>query len=341
MIRLLLLCLGLPTLVAADPLPRPIVSEILTADSLAARHFTGVIAAEHQTSLAFQTAGRIARLDLSIGDRVAKGQTLAELDRITLDEDVAAAKAALSAAEAALTLAEASLTRTEALAAKGVAPDVSREAAQEARDQAQAQAEKARADLRRAEDAARFGSLIAPEAGVVLAIAVQPGTVVSAVTPVLTLALGPEREAILDLPADLLPLLAPDQPFTLTSRIPEAAPLTGHLRLVEPVADATVRARRIRVSLPEAPDFWRIGALVRAEMARSGPPVITLPPEAILKDPPRVWVVGRERKVHATPVTLGALIGLRQAVEGLQPGQEVVLRGIHSLTEGQIVGDRE
>ncbi len=334
-----LLFLLLATPVFAET-PRPVVTEIISPDAIRARSFTGVIEAEHQSALAFQTAGRIARLDLSVGDLVTKGQVLATLDQVTLSEDVDAATAALASARAAADLAAASFDRTTELNSRGVASTQALDAARQARDTAAAQAAAADANLRRAKDAEGFGTLTAPEDGVVLAIAVKPGTVVAAGTPVVTLALGPGREAVLDLPADYLSLLSEGSAFTLFSRVTGAAPLTGHLRLIEPVADTATRSRRIRVTLPQAPDLWRIGALVRAELAADAAPVITLPLSAIADG--KVWVVEAGRKTHQLPVTLGATLGDRVVVtEGLAEGQEVVVKGVHSLVEGQEVGARE
>ncbi len=85
---------GVPLPALAQDAPRPIVSEIVTADPTRQRSFTGVIAAETSTVPAFQTAGRLATLPVSAGDRVTKGQVLATLDQITLAEDVDAAEVA-------------------------------------------------------------------------------------------------------------------------------------------------------------------------------------------------------------------------------------------------------
>ncbi|NBZ86523.1 efflux RND transporter periplasmic adaptor subunit [Stagnihabitans tardus] len=318
---------------------RPVVTEIVSADAVQVRLFTGVIEAEHQSALAFQTAGRVASLNLTVGDRVTRGQVLATLDQVTLSEDAEAARAALSSAQAGAELAQASFDRVTELNARGVASTQVLDAARQARDTATAQAEAAAANLRRALDAEGFGALTAPEDGVVLSIAVKPGTVVSAGTPVVTLALGSGREAVLDLPADYLPLIGLDSPFRLYSRVTGAEPLTGHLRLIEPVADTATRSRRIHVTLPQAPDLWRIGALVRAELVTDAAPVITLPREAVTGG--KVWVVTADRKASLVPVTLGATLGARIVVtQGLSEGQEVVVKGVNSLTEGQELGER-
>lgn len=333
---------SLPALADTAP-PRPVVSEIVAPDQLPVRSFTGVIEAEKEAQLAFQTAGRVADLPVSTGDSLARGAVLATLDQVTLQEDVDAARAGVSSAEASAKAAADNLARVSELASRGVASQQVLDTAQQASDSAAAQARVAQADLARAQNALGFGTLHAPTEGVVLQIAVQTGTVVGAGTPVLTMALGPAREAVLDVPADYLSLLAPGRTFSVTSRVRGAAPIAGTLRLVEPVADATTRSRRIRVSLPGATAAWKIGALVRAALSDDAAPVLTLPQSAIAGDTgaPSVWVVAEGRKAHAVPVTLGPALGQRVVISsGIAVGDEVIVRGVHSLHEGQALGGR-
>ena len=68
---------------------------------------------------------------------------------------------------------------------------------------------------------------------------------------------------------------------------------------------------------------------------------IVLPASAVL-DPPAVWVVDRTTNtVSIRPVTLKGAAGDFSIVSsGLSNGDEVVIKGIHSLEEGQAVGPR-
>jgi RND family efflux transporter MFP subunit len=340
-LAILFLLLPLPAL--AEDAPRPIVSEIVTADPTRQRSFTGVIAAETSTVLAFQTAGRIATLPASAGDRVTKGQVLATLDQITLAEDVDAASAALNSARTAADVAAQGLARAQELSRRGVATTAALQNAQQGSDAAAAQVRSAAAGLARARDASGYGTLTAPTDGVVLSTAAQAGAVVSSGTAVLTLASLSGREAWLDVPAEFLSLLAPGQAFIIRARAPNAPPLTGTLRLIEPVADASTRSRRIRVTLPKAPEIYRIGSLISAELAATPEPVMTLPTAALTgtATAPMVWTISPDRKAHEVAVTLGVRLGDRVIVtSGLKTGDEVAIKGVHSLTEGQVLGER-
>ncbi|MEZ4618492.1 MAG: efflux RND transporter periplasmic adaptor subunit [Caldilineaceae bacterium] len=66
--------------------------------------YNGEIAAEHQVVIVAETAGMILALDLDVGDRVAEGQMVAQLDTTLLEAQKAQALAGLAAAQAQLDL---------------------------------------------------------------------------------------------------------------------------------------------------------------------------------------------------------------------------------------------
>lgn len=328
---------------AAATTPRPVVSEIVTGAALEARGFPGVIAAEVETTLGFQTSGRIESRPVKLGDTVTRGQVLATLDQITLAEDVEAAKAALRAAAAKADFAGQSLARAEELHARGVAPVATLEQVQAKTAAARAQLEAARADLARARDAARFGTLTAPSGGVVSLVLAEPGTVVTPGTPVLRLATEAGREAVIDVPEEVLAMLPAQARFRIEPRGEGGQAVAGTLRLIEPVAGASTRAHRLRIALSAEGARMRLGTLVTARLDHPGEPLLSLPREAVFDraGQPMVWRIGAERRAGAVPVELGATIGTRVVIAaGLSEGDEVVTRGIGSLEEGQQLGER-
>ncbi|MBT9384970.1 efflux RND transporter periplasmic adaptor subunit [Pseudooceanicola sp. CBS1P-1] len=327
--------------------PRPVISEIVTADPTRERAFPGEVEAAHETDLAFQTVGRIATLPVQVGDRVQKGQVLATLDRVTLQQDVDAAQAALSSAQAQADYARTSWERTQSLKARNIASQSDLESARASYDSAAASVTSAQADLDSAQDALDYATLTAPSDGIILTRPVEVGTVVASGTTVLTLADLTGREAVIDVPAEFLSVLPPDAVFTLRRQEGDAETARATLRLVEPVADDRLRGRTLRLRIAEGPGLpaFRIGSLVRATYAVTGEEVITLPKSAIAGTPdaPSVWrVTPGSRAVQAVTVTLGAPLGTRVEIRsGIAVGDEVVTRGAGSLKAGQIVGARE
>ncbi|WP_376871921.1 efflux RND transporter periplasmic adaptor subunit [Albirhodobacter sp. R86504] len=358
--------------------PRPVVTEFVREATRDIRAFPGLIAAQTETSLAFQTAGRLASRPVSVGDRVSRGATLATLDQVTLTQDVAAAEAAVRAAQATAELAEQSLARVQALSERGVAAANQLEAAQAQNESSAAQVLAAQADLVKARDAAKFAVLRAPIAGIVTATPVEPGVMISAGSTVMTLAAEAGREAVIDLPSEMLPLLSAGTEFTLQRRAethnPSPEAVSGHLRLIEPLADAGTRTRRIRVSLDEVADGMRLGSLVMAQVDSAAFAGLTVPRSAILEGRvevegvagPMVWRVRKDkREAEAVAVDLGdtfdmpltvldpaAVTGAQGAsrqngmddrvivYDGLMEGDEILTRGVHSVRAGMALGAR-
>lgn len=325
--------------------PRPVVTEILEDRGEAARWIPGVVASRTQVVMAFQSLGRMITREADLGDRVAQGAVLAELATEDLEDTTRAARAAAEAAGVQLQTARATLERTTALNARNVASAAQLEQAQRAAAAAEAAEAQARSELVRAEDAQGFARIVAPFDGVISAVYEAPGAVVSAGAPILQLSADDRREAVIDLPETALAGLPEDAIFTVWQRTDAAAAVPARLDRIEPLADAATRTRRLYLTLPSDAPF-RLGALLRARLGAPGDPVLTVPPEALFlrEDRAHVWCVIRndgQAHVTARPVTTGPDFRDRLVVtEGLSAGDEVIIRGVNSLAEGQAVGRR-
>lgn len=341
----LMLGLALPA-VAQTADPRPVISEVVQPDASLGRSFTGTVVARTEITLAFQTLGRIAARLVDTGDRVRTGQVLARLDPMSLDEDVTAAEAALAISEAQRVTATNALERAKQLETRGVASLERLEAAERTLAAATAAVDSATADLARARDARGYSDLLAPIDGVVTATDFDAGAVVSAGTPVMTLAGTGEHDAVIDLPEGFLAVLTIGDAFEVSLRGSGGPAISGTLRLVEPVADTSSRTRRVHLALTDPPPDYRIGSLVQARPLKlDGVTPFTLPASAILATDAgsQVWRVDpASRAVSLVPVTLDPRpAGDRViVVSGLSPGDEIVTRGVHSLEEGRVVGQR-
>ncbi|WP_339113000.1 efflux RND transporter periplasmic adaptor subunit [Thioclava sp. GXIMD2076] len=323
---------------AADP-PRPVITEIIGEVTPGRRVFSGMVEARYETSLAFRTGGRIARLHVEAGDRVEKGAVIAELDQITLEQDLREARASTSQAQAALDYAQASFDRAATLRQRGVIAQSEFETAQASLASAKADLESARAQERQSAQAASYGKLTAPSDGIILSRSVEPGTLVSAGTEVVSFARGDAREAVIDLPRALAASLPADQGFLINHHADDIAPIRAKLRLIEPVTNSSLDTMRAHLTLEAPAPDYRIGSLVSARLDNGAAELLSLP-EAALMDGPSVWIVsGDPRKVHRQSVSTGARLGNRITItEGLKSGDEVVLRGREVLTEGETVG---
>lgn len=323
--------------------PHPIVSEVVADTDAYARSVPGVIAARTEVALGFQTLGRMVLRPVDIGDVVAAGDVLAELNPDDLQADVRAAEAAAQATRVQLETARSTADRTRRLSIRNVASTAQLEAAEQGLASAQAAADQAASQLVRAQDAAGFARMTAPFDGIVSQVFKNPGAVVSAGEPVLRLSGNDEREAVIDLPEAALASVPAGAGFIVFSDAGATDGVPATVRQIDPLADAATRTRRVHLKLSR-PDAFRLGALIRARPAQGEKPALTLPVEALRHDPDgtQVWVVTRQgdaATVNLRRVETGVQIGARIAImSGLVPGDEVVIRGIHSLEPGQPVG---
>ncbi len=329
----------------AEPAPpRPIVSVILSDQPQITRSVPGVIAAKVDVELGFQTFGRLIQRPADIGDIVQAGDLLAALDPEELQGNVAAAKAALAAAEVRLETARASADRARELARRNVTSVATLEEVENARIAAEAAAQQAQSELIRARDAEGYAQMTAPFDGVISDVYENIGAVVAAGKPVMKLSASDRLEAIIDLPESALAQVQIGDLFEVWSENAPDQITPADVRLIEPMADAATRTRRVRLSLHRK-NGVRIGSLIRARPARNGGAVLNIPADAVLTTDGRdaVWVVTRKRdvaQVSLRPVTLQGpeLGGITAVSAGLSAGDEIVIRGIHSLSEGQAVG---
>ena len=325
--------------------PRPVVSIIVQDRGDEARWIPGTIASRDQVTLGFQTLGRMIERPVELGTIVTKGQKLAALDTDDLAANTRAAAAALDAAEVQQRTAEATLARTKALAERNVASDAQLEQAQQAATSAAAAAEQARSELVQAQDSEGFALMEAPFDGVISAVYEEPGAVVSAGQQVLQLSAQDEKEVVIDLPESALLGLESDAVFTVWHRNEPETQVPATLDRIDPVADSATRTRRLHLRLP--PDVtFRLGSLVRARFGSVDDPSLSLPAEAVITVDEKnyVWRVrrdGDEAHVEQVEVTAATPFQGRVSItSGLTAGDEIVIRGVRSLTQDQAVGRR-
>ncbi|NMO18980.1 efflux RND transporter periplasmic adaptor subunit [Pyxidicoccus fallax] len=150
---------------------------------------TGSVRSKHEATLGPQATGTIAKMNVKVGDKVKKGQVLAQLDASNVAIGVEQARAVKMAADAGLQLATNNLERTRKVADAGGVAASGLDQAEIAAKQAQAQAAQAAAALRMAEENLRDHSIIAPFDGIITSRTKNVGDSVAMTpsTPVFTI----------------------------------------------------------------------------------------------------------------------------------------------------------
>ncbi|WP_046869701.1 efflux RND transporter periplasmic adaptor subunit [Microvirga massiliensis] len=325
---------------AAAPAPRPVLSVAVTPQTVRTVGFAGTVEPRYKSDLGFRVLGRIVSRDVNVGDVVRKGQRLATLDPVAYQLAVRSAQADLASATARLENAAAAEARQHTLLQQNIANQAQFDAARESRETAEAGVASAKANLDKAEEQLGYTELRAYFDGVITATAAELGEVVQPGQAVVTVARPDIREAVVDLPDSIGRDLRPGARLDIALQVDPSVQATGTMREIAPQADPTTRTLRVRVTLGNPPETFRLGTTITATVATQAAPGIELPISALLDRDGKtmVWVVDPvTRTVSTRDVTIAARDGSAVRVAGLARGTRVVTAGVHSLTPGQTV----
>ena len=172
----------------------------------------GHIQADDEPSFAFRLGGPMIERPVNVGARVEAGQVLAKLDPENEQSALRSAEAALTAAQGQLNYARGDFERQRQLLANGHATRARFDQAEKALQNAQSQADNAEAQLEIAKNRVSWTTLTADAEGTATAVGAEPGEVVQAGQLIIRLARKDGRDAVFDVPGQLL-RSAPSDPL--------------------------------------------------------------------------------------------------------------------------------
>ncbi len=302
---------------------------------------TGQIRAKDQVSLAFRLDGRVIERPVHVGDVVAAGQVVARLDPHTQQNTLRSAQAALASSEAVLAQARLSFWRQQELLKDGWTPRAKFDEAQQGLRTAQAQVDSAKAQLRIAEDQLGYTTLVADAAGAITAVGAEAGEVVHAGQMVAQLAQDGGRDAVFDVPEQIIRTGPRDPVVDLALTDDPQVKAIGRVREVAPQADAATRTFQVKVAITDPPPAMRLGSTVTGRVKLAALPGVSIPASALTQSEgsPAVWIVDpKSESVSLRPVQVmrydpGAVV----ISAGLEPGEHVVTGGVQTLRPAQKV----
>lgn len=276
--------------------------------------------------LAAPAAGVVRAVRAQVGDRVARGQTLIELD---VPELAAEADQRSSAAAQAERQAE----RQRRLLADGITSARQQEEAATAARQAAAAAAAARDLLARTR-------VTSPIGGRVQDVLVQPGERVGAGKALAQVIAGDTLDLMAAVPAASLGRLKRGQVAEVLQE-GDSTPHLGWVAGLAPGVDSLTGAGEAVVRVPNPDGALRAGAGAEARVRIGVRRDALLVPDSALVlrgDSSVVFVVGADSIAHARSVVRGARQGGRSQVTGdLRPGDQVVTTGAFGLEDGMKV----
>lgn len=314
---------------------RPVlVTTVTWEDEQAARTLVAAIRPRIESAHGFRVGGKVARRLVEVGQQVKAGDVLAELDDADLKLQAEQAEAELRAARGALAQAQAAEKRVIELHRQGWST-------QATLDSARASAEEARSRLARAKRAVEltrnsisYARLKADADGVVTAVLVEPGQVVSAGQPAIRIARDGEKEAVVAVPEVMLERARNGAATLALWSRPDRA-FHARLRELSPAADPVTRTYEARFSLPDADESVQIGMTGTLTLkSPSSGKVARLPLSALFNENrgPGVWVVRPDGQVELKPVTVKGYDSRHVIIsDGPAAGEKVVAVGVHAI----------
>jgi len=330
---------------AAQSTPSPAAPPALTVKRTVATaqqwpqalNAVGSIAAWQEVVIGAEIGGqRLSRLLVDVGDRVKKGQLLAQLSPGTLEADLNATRAALQEAEVSAAETGRAADRARALQGTEVLSVQAIDQALASRDAAQARLASARSRVLADTLRLAYTQVRAPDDGVISARPAVEGALVQEGAEIMRL----QRQGLLEwraeLPGPELARVAPGQIVRIA--LGGGPSIEGRVRKISPQVDPQSRTGIVYVDLEPAVQV-RAGLFARGELLLEQHTVLTLPETAVLLRDGFSYVFRIEGdKVRQQKVTLGARRGDRVAIrEGLAADAAVVESGVGFLADGVTV----
>jgi len=303
--------------------------------------YTSTLEAWTKINVTPEVGGKIARINVQEGDRVAPGQVLAELETETIRLQLRQAQAAVAVAEAAYADALRNKERMDRLIKENAVSEQQREKVQLGFDSASAQLEQARAGLNLAQHALEVSILKAPFAGVIASKNAEVGDVINPMMGgaggVLTLMDYSRIKVDVAVSSEDIARIRKGQEVVLRVGAFPGRDFRGVVRVVNLTADPLNKKFGVEASFDNAEGLLRPGTFgdIIFEL-QSHENALVVPQKAVLENG-YVFIVEGGKAVKKT-VALGLQnTTMIEVLDGLAEGAAVVVEGNYGLEEGAVV----
>jgi RND family efflux transporter MFP subunit len=304
--------------------------------------YAGVLRARQHDDIGFELGGTVLRMLVDEGDRVGRGQLLAELDTQLLEIDRKQLEAQVTETDARVKLNAANLKREQSLKRSGFAAEQRLDELRSEQEVLQATIARLQANLDSIEVRLSKSRLTAPFDGIVSRRYRDTGAAIVPGTPVLRLLESGSLEAWVGIPARLIGTLEPGSDVVV---MVDDQKLEGKVAAVGADLDPVTRTAAVRVTLPPSSGAAE-GELARLrlseDIAQGG---AWVPFSAVTDGVRGLWVVyvlvpdDAERfRIEARDVSIRYSEGERVFISGaVHAGELVVSTGLHRVAPGQLV----
>lgn len=349
-------------LAGPQPVETTTISAAYPSQNYTLLNATGYVVPQRKAAVASKAQGRLEWLGVLEGSRVKKDEIIARVESRDVEASAAQARAQVQVAEANLQLqqaelrdAEVNLKRSEmllepkAISKQQYDADLARyNKARASISNAQASIASSRANARAAEVSVEQTVIRAPFDGVVL---IKHANVGDNITPfsaaadtkgaIVTIADMDTLEVEADVSESNIARITVEQPCEILLDALPNLRMAGRVSRIVPTVDRSKATVLVKIRFVDRdprvlPDMSaKIAFLSKPVPPEDNKPLTAVQPSAVVeRDGKAVVFVVADGKVRQVPVTRGAKIGELQAVQGVKPGETVVLAPADKLADG-------
>ena len=304
--------------------------------------YTSTLEAWTKINVTPEVGGKIARINVQEGDRVAPGQVLAELETETIRLQLRQAQAAVAVAEAAYADALRNKERMDRLIKENAVSEQQREKVQLAYDSAAAQLEQARAGLNLAQHALDISIMRAPFSGIIASKNAEVGDVINPMMGgfgggaggVLTLMDYSRVKIEIEVSQEAVIRMSKGQPAIVKIAALAGREFPGTVSLVNLTADPLSRKFRAEITADNPDLVLRPGTFGEVTLeVSSHADALVIPQKAVIGD--RYVFVAEDGKAVRREIRLGLQNHTTvEVVSGISEGELVIVEGNYGLEDG-------
>ena len=295
--------------------------------------YPGTVISRNHARLSAEVEGRLEWV-AEIGDRIERGEAVARLDSVLLEQSLVESKAQVSRERSRLLYLDAEVERLELLTGQGTGTQSQLDQAIAERGVTRSELAAAQARVALASERIQRTVTVAPFTGVVVERYLQAGEWAESGEAVLRLVDTDAIEVQAWVPVSALAYIESGSELAIEGN-PHGK--RGRVRTVVPVGDDQSRLYELRLAITER---WPVGRSLRVAIPTAkAKQVVAVPRDALVlrREGASVFRIDAEGLAERVEVQLGLAAGDLIEVSGIMAGDRVVTRGGERLRPGQAV----
>jgi RND family efflux transporter MFP subunit len=321
--------------------PTPVALATVRLDPIDdATEYVATLKSLHSTTIQPQVEGQITQIFVKSGDRVRQGAPLVQIDPRRQQAAVSSQEAERAAREAAVSFARQQAERAHELLAAGAISRQEAEQADTSLRTAEANLQSLSAQVRQQEVQLRYFTVSAPTGGVVGDVPVRVGNQVTPQTLLTTIDQNETLEVYVSVPIERAPELRVGLPLQIRSSDSADVLAATKVSFISPHVDDQTQSVLVKGAVANPDGKLRASQYVRARIVWKTAQGILVPVTGVLRVSGQFFAfvaedAGGKLTAKQRAIKVGPIVGDSYPVlDGLKPGDRVVMSGAQKLADG-------